>query len=256
MSYTIALCLQKGGTGKTTTTLNLGVELAQLGARVLLVDIDPQANLTTGLGFELNTFEFTIYDILHNRQMGAKFAIQPVTTNIDLIPSTLLLAGAEMDFANKIGRELILKKALATVKNSYDYILIDTPPSLGFFTVNALVAADSVLVPLQAHIYAFQAMPHLEAIVDLVRELNPKLAIDSILLTLVDRRTGLSNTIEKQARETYGDKVFKTVIPSTIRVAESPAAGEPMRVYAPENPAAKAYQDLAWEVKGRFDSHA
>jgi chromosome partitioning protein len=252
MSYTITCALQKGGTGKTTTTLNLGAELAQLGAKVLLVDIDPQANLTTGLGLILNSFEYTVYDVLHNRQMGARFAIQSVTTNIDLIPSTLLLAGAEMDFANKIGRELILKKALATVKNSYDYILIDTPPSLGLFTINALVAADSVLVPLQAHTYAFQAMPQLESIVDLVRDLNPQLAIDGILLTMVDRRTSLSGTIEKQAREAYGDKVFKTVIPSTIRIAESPAAGEPMRVYAPENPAAKAYQELAWEVRERY----
>jgi chromosome partitioning protein len=187
--------------------------------------------------------------------MGAKFAIQSVTANVDLIPSTILLAGAEMELSTKIGRELILKKSLAAVSKSYDYILIDTPPSLGLFTVNALAAADSVLAPLQAHTYAYQAMPQLEAIVDLVRDINPILAIDGILLTMVDRRTSLSASIERQAREKYGDKVFKTVIPVTIRLAEAPAAGEPMRLYAPNNPAAKAYQELAWEVKERF-SHA
>lgn len=252
MAYCITCALQKGGTGKTTTTLNLGVELAQLGARVLLVDIDPQANLTTGLGFSMDSFENTVYDVLHNPGMGAGFAVVNVTANLDLIPSNIMLAGAEMELNNKIGRELLLKKALAPAQKRYDFILIDTPPSLGLFTVNALAASNSVLAPLQAHTYAYQAMPQLEAVVDLVRDINPTLTIDGILLTMVDRRTGLSATIERQARENYGERVFKTVIPMTVKLAEAPAAGEPMRLYSPENPATKAYQALAWEVRERY----
>lgn len=248
----IVCAMQKGGTGKTTTTLNLGVELAQLGARVLLVDIDPQANLTTGLGLGLGESEYTIYDVLLNPKMGAGFAIQPVTANVDLIASTILLAGAESELSGKIGRELILRKALAPVVKSYDYIIIDPPPSLGLFTLNALVAANSVLAPLQAHTYAWQALPQLEATIDLARDLNPTLALDGILLTMVDRRTALSANIEAQARKEYGGKVFDTVVPLTIRLAEAPAAGEPIRTYAPNSPAAKAYQALAWEVKERF----
>jgi chromosome partitioning protein len=252
MSYCIVTAMQKGGTGKTTTSLNLGVELAQLSYKVLLVDIDPQANLTTGLGLVLGQSQYTIYDVLLNQKMGAAFAIQPVTTNLDLIASTIQLAGAEMELAGKIGRELILKRALEPVVKAYDYIIIDPPPSLGLFTINALVAARTVLAPLQAHTYAFQALPQLEATVDLARDLNPLLAIDGILLTMVDRRTGLSGVIEKQARDLYGDTVFKTSIPLTTRLAEAPAAGEPIRTYAPNSPAAKAYQALAVEVVGRF----
>jgi chromosome partitioning protein len=252
MAYTITCALPKGGTGKTTTTLNLGVELAQLGARVLLVDIDPQANLTTGLGFSMNEFENTVYDVLLNSKMGAGFAIQPVMENLYLIPSNIMLAGAEKDLNDKIGRELVLKRALSFVQKYYDYILVDTPPSLGIFTINALAASQSVIAPLQAHTYAWKSLPQLESMVDLVKDINPTLAIDGILLTMIDRRTTLSASIEKQARDSYGDKVFKAMIPLTVRLAEAPAAGEPMRLFAPENPAAKAYAALAVEVRGRY----
>lgn len=245
---------QKGGTGKTTTTLNLGAELAQLGSRVLLVDIDPQANLTTGLGLNPELLEYSVYEVLLNHKSNPQFAIQPVTANIDLIPSTLALTGAEIELAGQITRELYLKKALSHVVNLYDYILIDPPPSLGLFTLNALAAANSVLAPVQAQTYAFKALPKLEATIDLIRDLNPTLGLDGILLTMVDRRNSLAVAIEEEAREKYRDRVFKTVIPTATKLAEAPAAGQPIRLYAPNSPAAKAYQALAWEVKERFNN--
>ena len=248
----IAFAMQKGGTGKTTTTLNLGVDLHNLGARVLVVDIDPQANLTSGLGVNPANVEYSVYDVLLNPNKGAGFAIVTTKSGIDLIPSTLALAGAELELAGKIGRELLLKRALDQVITSYDYILIDPPPSLGLFTVNALVAATAIITPLQAQTYALQALPQLETSIELCQQLNPTLKLSGILLTMFDRRTSLSPAVEKQAREQYGDLVFKTVIPNATRLAEAPAYGEPISTYAADSAAATAYANLALEVKERF----
>lgn len=252
MGKVIVLAMQKGGTGKTTTTLNLGVELARLGEKVLLVDIDPQANLTSGLGISPVDVQYSVYEVLLNPTKGAGFATISTSVGVDLVPSTLALAGAELELAGKIGRELMLRKALQKSISQYDYILIDPPPSLGLFTINALVAAGSVITPLQAQTYALQALPQLEATIALAKELNTDLEMKGILLTMFDQRTSLSPAVEKQAREKYGDLVFRVVIPDTTRLAEAPAFGEPISKYAPGSAAAIAYAALAQEVKERY----
>lgn len=252
MSTILAVAMQKGGVGKTTTTLNLGVALAQRGAQVLLIDIDPQANLTQGIGIDPATVEYSIYEVLLNPEHGTGFATVYTEARVDLVPSTLALAGAELELAGKVGRELLLRKAVKVTRNQYDYILIDAPPSLGLFTLNALTVADAVIVPLQTHAYALKAMPQLEATIDLVKELNPSLAIGGIVCTLVDKRTNLSQVVEQQIRRTYGDLVFQTVIPMNTKLAEAPAAGTPIATYAPESPGARAYRTLAEEVEHRY----
>lgn len=254
MGQVIGLCMQKGGVGKTTTTLNLGAALAARGRKVLLIDIDPQANLTQGLGIDPADLEYSIYEVLLNIEAGAEFATVATSAGLDLIPSTLALAGAELELAGKVGRELLLRKALRDARTRYDYILIDPPPSLGLFTLNTMAAADSVVVPLQVHAYAFKAMPQLEATIDLIRDLNPSLSIGGIVCTLVDRRTNLSQAVERQIRNTYGDLVFETVIPMNTKLAESPAAGEPVRVYAPSSAGSTAYEALAEELEARYGS--
>ncbi len=254
MAQVIGLCMQKGGVGKTTTTLNLGAALAARGRKVLLIDIDPQANLTQGLGIDPADLEYSIYEVLLNIEAGAEFATVATNAGLDLIPSTLALAGAELELAGKVGRELLLRKALRDARTKYDYILIDPPPSLGLFTLNTMAAADSVVVPLQVHAYAFKAMPQLEATIDLIRDLNPALSIGGIVCTLVDRRTNLSQAVERQIRNTYGDLVFETVIPMNTKLAESPAAGEPVRVYAPSSAGSTAYEALAEELEARYGS--
>lgn len=252
MAHILAFTMQKGGVGKTTTTLSLGVNLARKGARVLLVDIDPQANLTQGLGVDPNGVEYSVYEVLINPEQGTDFATLSTDSGVDIIPSTLDLAGAEMELASKIGRELLLAKALKVARGQYDYILIDSPPSLGLFTLNALVAADVAIVPLQVHAYAYKAMPHLEATIELVRELNPRLVIGGIVCTLADRRTRLSQIVEGQIREQYGELVFKTVIPVNTQLAEAPARGLPISIYAPESTGALAYAQLAEELEARY----
>jgi chromosome partitioning protein len=171
---------------------------------------------------------------------------------VDLIPSTLELAGAELELAGKVGRELLLRKALRTVRAEYDYVFIDPPPSLGLFSLNALAVADKVLVPLQMHAYALKAMPQLEATIDLVKEIHPQLAIGGIICTLADRRTNLSQEVELQARERYGSLVFQTVIPINVRLAEAPSTGRPISHYAPSSAGALAYAALADELETRY----
>jgi len=252
MGHVLAFCMQKGGVGKTTTALSLGVALAERGARVLLVDSDPQANLTQGLGIDPAEVEYSIYEVLLNPEQGTAFATLTTDAGVDLVPSTLALAGAELELAGKVGRELLLRKALKPTRDHYDYILIDPPPSLGLFTLNALAAADWVIVPLQVHAYAFKAMPQLEATIDLVKELNPPLTIGGIVCTLADRRTNLSQVVEQQIRQKYGDLVFKTTIPTNTKLAEAPAAGTPISAYAPDSAGARAYAALAQEVEARY----
>ncbi|MBO9365316.1 MAG: ParA family protein [Roseiflexus sp.] len=252
MSCVIALAMQKGGVGKTTTALSLGTALAARGRRVLLIDIDPQANLTQGFGVDPSQLEYSVYEVLLNPERGSAFATIRVDDGVDLIPSSLLLAGAELELAGRVGRELLLRKALRAAHETYDYILIDPPPSLGLFSLNALAAAHRVLVPLQLHAYALKAMPQLEQTIDLVREINPDLAIGGILCTLADRRTSLSHEIERQVRERYGSLVFQTVIPMNIKLAEAPTAGMPIHRYAPGSAGAQAYRALADELESRL----
>jgi len=252
MGHVLALAMQKGGVGKTTTALSLGVALAERRWRVLLIDIDPQANLTQGLGADPSQLEYSIYEVLLNPERGSAFATLSTDAGVDLIPSSLLLAGAELELAGRVGRELLLRKALRTAREFYDYILIDPPPSLGIFSLNALAAAHHVLVPLQLHAYALKAMPQLEQTIELVREINPGLAIGGVLCTLADRRTNLCHEIEQQVRERYGSLVFRTVIPMNVKLAEAPIAGMPINRYAPGSAGAQAYVALAEEIEQRL----
>lgn len=248
----LAIAMQKGGVGKTTTALSLGVELATLGARVLLVDLDPQANLTQGLGFDPTHLAHSVYDVLLNPTHDPAFATLSTAHGVDLIPATLALAAAELTLAGRFGRELLLRTALTAVRTRYDYILIDPPPSLGLFTVNALTAADSVLVPLQAHVFALKAMPQLEETIRIVQQLNPMLAISGIVVTMLDKRTSVNTVVEDAVRQQYGDLVFATTIPFNIKLVESPASGQPISVYAADSSGARAYHDLAQEVAQRY----
>lgn len=252
MGHTFALAMQKGGVGKTTTALSLGAMLADRGRRVLLIDLDPQANLTQGLGVDPSALEYSVYEVLLNPDRGVGFACTPTAAGVDLVPASLDLAGAELELAGKVGRELLLRKALRAARAEYDYILLDPPPSLGIFSLNALAAADAVIVPLQLHAYALKAMPQLEATVELVKEIHPALAIGGIVCTLADRRTNLSQQIEQEVRERYGDLVFETVIPMNVKLAEAPSSGTPIGAYAPHSAGALAYAALADELEARY----
>jgi chromosome partitioning protein len=245
----ICIASQKGGTGKTTTTLNLGVCLAESGYQILLIDIDPQANLSMGVGFDIYKLKYTIYDVLLNPSQGLKLAlIQTKITGLDLVPSTLDLAGAELELGGKIGREWLLKKGLVDLPEKYDFILIDTPPSLGLYTQNAFMASQEVLVPLQVHVYALRAIPQLQATINMVREYNPPLHIAGVVCTMYDVRNNLSKVVEETIRQQLADVVFRTVIPLSISLAESPASGQPITIYAPNSSATQAYRNLATEV--------
>ena len=252
MGHVLAFTMQKGGVGKTTTALNLGVILAGRSARVLLIDLDPQANLTRGLGVDPATVEYSIYEVLLNTEQGTAFATLPTASGARLIPATKNLAGAVDVLGPKIGREFFLKKALKETRNQYDYILIDSPPNLGLLTANALVAADAAIVPVQTHAYAFQALPELEETIELVREANPRLELGGIVCTFADRRTRLTQTVEQQLRAAYGELVFDTVIPLNTKLAEAPAYGEPITVYAPDSSGALAYAALSEELEKRY----
>jgi chromosome partitioning protein len=248
MPRIIALANQKGGVAKTTTCLNLGAALAARGRRVLLVDLDPQANLTLGLGLDPYQQETTTYEVLLNPEKGAGFAVQQVSERLDLIPATIDMAAAELELAGRIGRETLLREALAPLRGSYDFILIDPPPSLGLFTLNALVAASEVVIPLQVHIYALRGMQQLQQTIHLVQKLNPQLQITGIVCTMVDRRNNLSVAVESEIREKFPELVYETVIPQNVRLAEAPASGTSILAYDPSSAGAKAYVALAEEV--------
>lgn len=248
MARIMALANQKGGVAKTTTCLNLGAALAKRGRRVLLVDLDPQANLTLGLGIDPYKQQATTYEVLLNPERGAAFAVQNIDDALDLIPATLDMAAAELELAGKIGRETLMREALVPLRDRYDYILIDPPPSLGLFTLNALVAADEVLIPLQVHIYALRGLAQLQKTVKLVQKLNPQLRIGGIVCTMVDKRNNLSVAVEAEIREKFSDLVYTTTIPQNIRLAEAPASGTPISSYDPASAGAKAYAALAEEV--------
>jgi chromosome partitioning protein len=252
MTHIFAIAMQKGGVGKTTTSVAVAVNLAATGAKVLLIDIDPQANATQALGLNPEEVQYSIYEVLLNPTLGTAFATVTTSSGVDVIPSTINLAGAENELNGKVGRETLLTRALRKTIKDYDYILIDSPPNLGLFTLNSLTAATAVIVPLQVHVYAFKAMPMLEATIELVRSLNPQLAIGGIVCTMSDRRTSLSQVIEKQIRAQYEDLVFKTVIPLNIKLAEAPASGTPINDYDPTGAGAMAYKHLTKEIEARY----
>lgn len=250
----ISIASQKGGTGKTTTALNLAVCLTELNQRVLLIDIDPQANLSSGLGLDVFKLEYTIYETLLNPERGVELALVKTSIdNLELVPSTLNLAGAELELAGKLGREWLLKKAMRKIVTKYDYIIIDTPPSLGLLTQNALIASQEVLVPLQVHLYALRALFQLQSTINLVKEFNPNLHISGVICTMYDSRNNLSKIVKETIQHELKDIVYQTIIPMNIALAEAPGAGEPIIKYAPRSAAAIAYRNLAREVLDRAE---
>lgn len=248
--HIIALANQKGGVGKTTTTCNLAAALAGLGQRVLLIDADPQGNASTGFGITDRTQN--LYQVLVSSRPAKRAAQTTAVRGLDIIPATVDLAGAEIELIDQEGWKLALAKALAPLGEAYDFILIDCPPALGPLTVNALGAAHSVIVPLQAEFYALEGLSHLVRTIDRLRKsLNPKLSLGGIVLTMVDARNRLSGQVEADVRTHFGDKVFDTPIPRNVRVSEAPSHGLPVTAYDPSSTGAKAYVELALEVLRR-----
>jgi len=246
MGRVISFANQKGGVAKTTTTLNLGVALAEQGLKVLLVDLDPQGNLTMSQGLNPDTIERSMFDVLVHR-----LPIQEVVhhTEVDLAVSSIDLAGAELALSSMIGRERALEKAILPVRDGYDYVLIDTPPSLGLLTINALVASNGVIVPVQCEYLSLRGLVQLENTLSMIREnLNPDVGIEGILPTMYDSRTLHSREAVEILQENFGDLVFDTKIKKTIRYAEAPVKGASVLKYDPTGPAAGAYRDLAKEV--------
>ena len=248
MAKVISVTNQKGGVGKTTTSINLSAALVLQKKRILLLDMDPQGNASVGLGVDTSQLNATIYDVLLN-EVTAKQAIVNTESGVDVMTANGDLAGAQVELLNEIGRELRLKKALVAVQDDYDYILIDCPPALNVLTINALVASDSVIIPMQCEYFALEGLSALISTVRTIREaLNPKLTIEGLLRTMFDKRNSLSGEVSKQLQNHFGDKVYSTIIPRNVRLAEAPSYGESAISYAPASKGAKAYVDLAKEV--------
>ncbi|HXA32773.1 MAG TPA: AAA family ATPase [Acidimicrobiales bacterium] len=247
----IAVANQKGGVGKTTTAVNLGAALAELDFRVLVIDLDPQGNATTGLGIDARNFERSMYDVIM-RDDALEDCIEPTNMkNLFVAPATIDLAGAEIELVPAFSRELKLKRAIETVIDDFDYVLIDCPPSLGLITVNGLAAAAEVLVPIQCEYYALEGLSQLLRNVHLVASnLNDGLEVSTIVLTMYDARTKLSDQVASEVREHFGAKVCRNVIPRTVRLSEAPSFGQPISVFDPTSRGAIAYRELAKEVSG------
>lgn len=249
MSKIIAIANQKGGVGKTTTSVNLGAGLAAIGKKVLLIDIDPQGNTTSGVGVNKGDVANCIYDVLIN-EVNPKEAITSTQVDgLDIIPATIQLAGAEIELVPTISREFRLKKSIQQVKHLYDYIIIDCPPSLGILTINSLTAADSVLIPIQCEYYALEGLSQLLNTVRLVqKQLNTSLQIEGVLLTMFDARTNLGIQVIEEVKKYFQQKVYKTVIPRNVRLSEAPSHGQSIITYDPRSKGAEVYLELAKEV--------
>jgi len=249
---TIACANQKGGVGKTTTVVNLGAYLALAGQRVLVVDLDPQGNATSGLGLDRADVRRSVYDLLAETVDAADVIIHTRVPRLDLIPASLALAGAEVELAALPQREQRLARTLGRLAEAYDHVLIDCPPSLGLLTVNALTAARAVLIPLQCEYYALEGLSQLIATINLVRDhLNPDLAIQGVVLTMFDSRTNLSAEVRDEARRHLAGSVFRTVIPRSVRLSEAPSYGLPIALYRADSKGATAYRELADEYLAR-----
>jgi chromosome partitioning protein len=246
---TIACANQKGGVGKTTTVVNLSSYLALAGDRVLIIDLDPQGNATSGLGGDRSAAA-SVYEAIVDAHTLESLIRPTAVEGLDLVPSSIALAGAEVELAPLEQRERRLGRLLAPIADRYDHVFIDCPPSLGLLTVNALTAADGTLIPIQCEYYALEGLTQLIATINLVRDhLNPRLAVDGALMTMFDGRTNLSAQVTAEVRAHLGDRVFETVIPRSVRLAEAPSHGQPIHLYAPASPGAMAYQALADEYR-------
>jgi chromosome partitioning protein len=261
----LTFTMPKGGVGKTTSVLNVGVNLARRGKKVLLVDIDPQANLTQGLGVNLGGDDINILDkdeekipkhsiveALFNTDLDPSYAMQEIDTNLHLIPARFDLAFVELELSGAIGREFLLREVLKHVLHRYDYIIIDSPPTLGLFTLNALMAAHSLIVTVQTQVYAYRSLPQFKWILKLIQKHNPGVSIGGIVLTQYDSRNKLSPAIVTRAQTNYPGLVFKTIIPINTKLAEAPAAGVSISEYAPKAAGAEAYGSLTDEIEARY----
>jgi len=245
----IAVANQKGGVGKTTSTVNIGAALAEMGLRVLLVDLDPQGNASTGVGIETRGLEHSMYHVLMQDEQLDNVVEPTDVKGLFVAPASLDLAGAEIELVPAFSREQRLKRAIAEVIDDYDYVLVDCPPSLGLLTVNGLAAADEVLVPIQCEYYALEGLGQLLRNVDMVKKnLNPELDLSTILCVMYDARTKLSDQVVSEVRDHFGDKVLRSVIPRNVRVSEAPSFGQPITTFDPRSRGAIAYRDAAKEV--------
>jgi chromosome partitioning protein len=248
----IACANQKGGVGKTTTVVNLASYLAIAGDRVLIIDLDPQGNATSGLGVDRSGLERSTYDSIVDGAALQAVVLRDVSDGLDLAPATIALAGADVELAGVTARERRLRRLLEPIVDDYDVVLIDCPPSLGLLTVNALTAADAVLIPLQSEYYALEGLTQLLATIDLVRDhLNPRLSIDGVVVTMADPRTNLSADVEAEARAHLGNAVYRTVIPRSVRLSEAPSHGKSIATYAPDSRGGTAYAAFAQEFRAR-----
>lgn len=249
MARIISVANQKGGVGKTTTTVNLGACLAQDGKKVLLIDSDAQGNATSGLGVRKPDVKQDIYDVLVNEVSIKETIIETSRENLSIVPATLQLAGAEIELTSMMARESRLKSALAEVSDEYDFILVDCPPSLGHLTINAFTASDAILIPVQCEYYALEGLSQLLNTVRLVQKhFNPGLEIEGVLLTMYDARTNLGAEVVEEVRRYFQEKVYDTIIPRNVRLSEAPSHGKPIIDYDPRSKGAEVYQALAKEV--------
>lgn len=252
MGRIIAVANQKGGVGKTTTAINLSASLAEFGKKVLVIDLDPQGNTTSGLGLDRNELEYTVYNLILGECDVEDSLNEEIIQNLSIIPSSVDLAAAEIELIGVIEREYILKKAIDTIRDNYEYVIIDCPPSLSMLTINAMTTADTVLVPIQCEYYALEGLTQLIHTINLVKErLNPYLELEGVVFTMYDARTNLSLQVVENVKNNLKQNIYKTIIPRNIRLAESPSHGLPINLYDPKSTGAESYRLLAEEVMKR-----